>query len=241
MEHSTASHWSLSGCKRLLDIGMALLVLLVFAIPMIAIALGVRLSSPGPALFVQRRVGQGGRLFRIYKFRSMAVAHGNNGGPGLTKEGDGRITGMGRWMRKLKLDELPQFFNVLRGDMSLVGPRPKLPQYVAIANMPYRPGITGAASLAFRCEEEILSLVHPSQLDFYYHGRIKPLKARIDVRYMCRATFLSDMRLIAATFLTCVAPARVPAAFRDGSSRVIAFRAQAMVEGRTGRSLEAAR
>jgi hypothetical protein len=110
-------------------------------------------------------------------------------------------------MRRFTLDELPQFYNVVRGEMSLAGPRPKLPQYEAIANMPNRPGISGAATLAFRREEEILSNIHPSQLDIFYAKRIKLLKARIDVRYMSHATFRTDMRMIAATFLACAVPA----------------------------------
>jgi len=239
LENPTASAWCLSRSKRLLDISVALLVLVVFALPMLIVGLCVRLSSAGPALFVQQRVGRGGRLFAIYKFRSMAVASPNEAGPGLTKEGDCRVTTMGRWMRGLKLDELPQFINVLRGDMSLVGPRPKLPQYAAIVNMPYRPGITGAATLAFRKEEEILGRIHPSQLDLYYHREIKPLKARIDVRYMCTATFWSDLRLIADTFLACVAPERVAGVLQHGSSLATAFQPQ-LVESSSIKSFEAA-
>ncbi|HTW80087.1 MAG TPA: sugar transferase [Terracidiphilus sp.] len=207
------SPWSLSASKRAFDILVALLVLAIFAIPMLAMVVAVRLTSSGPALFVQKRVGRRGRRFSIYKIRSMAVPQPTSVGPGLTMDGDLRITKVGRWLRKLKLDELPQFFNILRGDMSLVGPRPKLPRYAALMNMPYRPGITGAATLAFRGEEEILSCVHPSQLETFYTQHIRPLKARMDVRYMSRATFWSDMRLIAATILSCAKSARVPRSF----------------------------
>jgi lipopolysaccharide/colanic/teichoic acid biosynthesis glycosyltransferase len=203
LESPTASEWSLSHFKRLLDLMVAVLVLILLGIPMLAIALCVRFSSRGPAFFAQNRVGREGRLFRMYKFRSMALDAEKNG-PGLTREGDSRITRVGRWLRKLKIDELPQFYNVLRGDMSLVGPRPKLPRYAAIVNMPYRPGITGAATLAFRCEEEILSRVHPAQLEHFYNRQIRQLKARLDVRYMCRATFWSDIRLLGRTFLACM-------------------------------------
>lgn len=217
LENPTASEWSLSHFKRLLDLMVAVLVLVMLGIPMLAIALCVRFSSRGPALFAQNRVGREGRLFRMYKFRSMVLDAEKNG-PGLTREGDSRITRVGRWLRKLKIDELPQFYNVLRGDMSLVGPRPKLPQYAAIVNMPYRPGITGAATLAFRCEEEILSRVHPAQLEHFYNRQIRQLKARMDVRYMCRATFWSDIRLLGGTFRACMAPA---SALNHVSSKLI--------------------
>ena len=204
----SASNWSLSRSKRLLDVSTALVVLLPLGLPMLAIAICVRLSSRGPALFIQNRVGRGGRLFGIYKFRSMAV--GSSTGPGITRSGDQRVTAFGYWLRRFKLDELPQFINILRGEMSLVGPRPKSPLYESNANMSYRPGITGAATLAFRREEEILSGIHASQLDFFYAKEIKPRKARLDSRYMSEATFLSDMRLIGATFFACLTTGEIP-------------------------------
>jgi lipopolysaccharide/colanic/teichoic acid biosynthesis glycosyltransferase len=204
----TGSEWSLSNSKRLIDVATAFLALLLLAIPMLVIAICIRLSSKGPALFIQNRVGRGGRLFGIYKFRSMTVDSGT--GLGLTRSGDQRITALGNRLRRYKLDEIPQFYNVLRGEMSLVGPRPKLAMYESITNMPYRPGITGAATLAFRSEEDILGGIHASQLESFYANEIKPLKARLDVDYMSQATFGSDLRLIAATFFACLGPAQTP-------------------------------
>jgi lipopolysaccharide/colanic/teichoic acid biosynthesis glycosyltransferase len=192
------------------------LILIVLAVPMIIVATSVRFTSRGHALFSQKRVGPGGRLFWIYKFRSMTESRGKKSGPGLTKGGDLRVTFFGRYLRKFKLDELPQFFNVLRGDMSLVGPRPKLPQYAAIANMPYRPGITGAATIAFRREEEILRGVGADQIDSFYSENIKPLKAHLDVCYMCKATPASDIRVIASTVLGCVIPQYAPSVLIPG-------------------------
>ena len=231
----SASAWSISAHKRLLDTAVALLVLALFAIPMLIIAFLIRLTSPGPALFRQQRLGRTGRLFVIYKFRSMAASSGS--GIGLTKRGDRRITPLGRWLRKFKLDELPQFYNVLRGDMSLVGPRPKLPQYADIRNAPYRPGITGAATLAFRREEELLSRIHPSEMEAFYHRHIKPLKTRIDARYMCRASFWSDARIVAATFFACLSTPRMPAVIRKASRRHIPFQPIAVIETASGDSL----
>jgi lipopolysaccharide/colanic/teichoic acid biosynthesis glycosyltransferase len=204
---ASTSEWSTSAVKRFFDASVALAVLVVFALPMLAIAIMVKITSPGPSIFVQRRVGRGGKLFSIYKFRTMVSLAGKRSGPTLTRDGDNRITGLGRLLRKLKLDELPQFYNILRGDMSLVGPRPKLPQYAAIRNMPFRPGITGPATLAFRREEEVLRHIHPKLLDDFYNRQIRPMKARIDLNYMARATFLSDMGIIASTFIGCFVPA----------------------------------
>jgi lipopolysaccharide/colanic/teichoic acid biosynthesis glycosyltransferase len=216
-----------------------MLILVLFGVPMLVVAICVRLTSPGPAFFSQYRVGRGGRFFRIYKFRTMSYGAESNG-PGLTTNRDRRITAMGRWMRKLKFDELPQFYNVLRGDMSLVGPRPKLPQYMGIANMPYRPGVTGAASLAFRHEEEILCRVHPSQLDDFYNRHIRPLKARMDARYMCRATFWSDMRMIGATLIACLTPTPSSPVFRRATTRILDFPRLPAQESCSAKSFETA-
>src|SRR5215469_899930 len=190
--------WSLSARKRLFDIVFSALVLAGFFVPMLLIGLCIRLTSRGPAIFRQQRVGQWGRMFTIYKFRSMELTGGQRG-PGLTTLGDLRVTWIGRWLRKFKLDELPQFYNVLRGDMSVVGPRPKLPQYAERLTIAYRPGITGAASIAFRREEHILACVHADQVERIYHHCIKPMKANIDRIYMQTATFVTDFRLILAT------------------------------------------
>jgi lipopolysaccharide/colanic/teichoic acid biosynthesis glycosyltransferase len=179
---------------------------------MLAIALCVRLTSPGPALFTQKRVGKGGRLFSIYKFRSMTADSSHISGPGLTSSEDSRITRVGKLMRALKIDELPQLFNILRGDMSLIGPRPKLPKYEATRTVPFRPGVTGAATLAFRDEEEILRSVAPAELDDFYDLNIKHVKASLDERYMRGATFWTDMSLLADTLYACVSPSRVPPA-----------------------------
>lgn len=239
LESPSASAWCLSNSKRVLDLSFALLVLVVLAVPMLAIALCVRLTSRGPAFFAQNRVGCGGRLFRVYKFRSMTW-DADHRGPGLTRGGDCRITPLGRWLRKLKLDELPQFYNVLRGEMSLVGPRPKLPRFTGIVNMPYRPGITGASTLAFRREEEMLSRIHPSLMDDYYSQHIRPLKTRIDVRYMCRATFWSDLRLIGATFLACLAPSSPAPVVRHASAQLLVYAPQIAQQANAAKSFETA-
>ncbi len=204
LDNPPASVWSLSRTRRIIDISIAVSVLIVSAAPMIIIAACIRLTSHGRAIFSQERVGLGGRLFRIYKFRSMTTNSRQVQRIGLTKDGDTRVTNLGRFLRKLKLDELPQFYNILRGDMSLVGPRPKLPRYAELLNMPYRPGISGAATLVFRHEEEILRNVPAHDLDSFYAEHIKPAKAHLDMCYMCKASPSADMRMLTDTFLACL-------------------------------------
>jgi lipopolysaccharide/colanic/teichoic acid biosynthesis glycosyltransferase len=198
--------WSNSFGKRMIDAAIAFTVLIIGLLPCVLVYLAIRISSRGPGFFRQERVGQFGWLFWLYKFRTMEAAHPGCG-PGLTRDGDPRVTSIGKWLRKLKLDELPQFWNVLRGDMSLVGPRPKLPQYAALSDAFYRPGITGLATLLFRDEEELLKNVRPEKLDAFYDLHIKPLKSRVDSWYMKKATLWSDLRILLLTALVSLIPA----------------------------------
>jgi lipopolysaccharide/colanic/teichoic acid biosynthesis glycosyltransferase len=201
-----ASEWTISSGRRFFDAAVAALMLMLFALPMLAIGILIRMSSRGPALFVQSRVGRWGKPFLIYKFRSMVFSGGASSGPTHTREGDSRITPIGRVLRRFKLDELPQFYNVVRGEMSLVGPRPMLAQHTAICNMPFRPGITGAATLVFRREEKFLGHIPPALLDDFWDLHIRPMRASIDLDYMAHATFRSDMRIGARTVLACILP-----------------------------------
>jgi len=162
----------------------------------------VRLSSPGPALFSQHRMGRNGKEFILYKFRSMRI-RGSVHAPSHTVQDDDRITRVGGFLRRYKLDELPQFWNVVKGDMSLVGTRPKLSHHEAL-HMPYRPGLTGKATLAFRNEEQMLLKVPRHTVDHFYQTVVKPIKAELDSAYMERATLASDLRLVWRTFTSCL-------------------------------------
>lgn len=198
---STAvSAWALSRTRRMIDGLVALIALIVFSPLMTMAAVAVLLSSPGPVLFKQQRMGRGGCAFTLYKLRSMRTDFGLSSP--ITVSGDVRITRIGKFLRKYKLDELPQFWNVLLGDMSLVGPRPKLPHHEGL-RMPFRPGITGAATLTFRFEEEMLSQIPRQHLDAYYERFVKPSKARIDWEYMRSATPKSDISILWKTAKAC--------------------------------------
>ena len=176
---------------------------LILLLPVICvIALAIVIHSGKPVFFQQKRLGRNGCEFHLLKFRTMVTA---KNGPGLTREGDARVTRIGRWLRKRKLDELPQLFNVLKGEMSLVGPRPDLEEFWSQASMEDRrileltPGVTGAASLAFCDEERLLAQVPAEQLDSFYLQEILPQKARLDSEYAARATFRSDCGILLQT------------------------------------------
>jgi lipopolysaccharide/colanic/teichoic acid biosynthesis glycosyltransferase len=201
-ELAEPSEWSLSASKRILDLAVAAAALSISCPLLLLTAFVVRLESPGPIIFQQKRVGRGGALFTVFKFRTMEVAQTE--GPSMTKHGDPRITRFGRFLRKHKLDELPQLFNVLRGEMSLIGPRPRLPHHMATTNLPIRPGLTGAATLAFRCEEELLRDIPDSELEAYNSSTIIPLKGKLDSDYMGQATLASDIALLYETASCCI-------------------------------------
>lgn len=199
----TASPWVSSRTRRILEFLIAALALLLLLPVLAACWLLVRFTSPGPGFFRQRRAGRHGETFALYKFRSMRIS-ASKGSLGHTVHNDHRITAVGCFLRRFKLDELPQFWNVLKGDMSLVGPRPKLPHHEGLC-MPYRPGLTGRATLAFRHEERMLLLVHPAQVEDFYQAVVKPIKARLDMEYMSEATFASDLGLLYQTMKKCFA------------------------------------
>lgn len=200
--YAQPSAWSVSAIKRCIDFVFAAVALVVFLPLLLLAAVLVRYKSPGPVIFRQKRVGRDGELFTVFKFRTMTI-DAQQDGPCLTKRGDPRVTRFGGFLRKYKLDELPQLINVLRGEMSLVGPRPKLP-HLEVMHMPFRPGLTGAATLAFRCEEEMLQDIPDDELEAYYCRMIKPLKAKIDWDYMREATLMSDFSLLYETVFCCV-------------------------------------
>lgn len=177
---------------------------LVLLSPLLVLIAGwVRADSPGPALFRQQRVGRGGRLFRIHKFRTMRVHDGT--GPQVTVAGDARVTRAGRWLRRTKLDELPQLIDVLKGDMSLVGPRPEVPRYMALYPaearariLSVRPGITDRAAIEFRDEERILAGAADPAAAYVAH--IMPIKQRYYLAYVARHSVAGDVRILWDTF-----------------------------------------
>lgn len=191
--------------KRLFDIVCAALGLLVLSPVLLVCALLVGLTSPGGVLFRQERVGKDGVPFIIYKFRSMRK---DNAGLKISTSGDSRITPVGRVLRKAKLDELPQLWNVLKGDMSFVGPRPEVREYTDLYTpgqrqvLLVRPGITGLASIRYRNENDLLSAsADPNRT---YIEEVMPAKLALDLEYIPRACVSYDIKLILETLVIVV-------------------------------------
>jgi len=188
--------------KRAIDLTISGIVLLITLPFLAAAALAVLFSSPGPILFRQRRVGRNGDVFNILKFRTMRVAQDTTNA--ITIGRDPRITRVGHFLRQSKIDELPQLVNVLRGDMSLVGPRPEVPHYVELYPddlrhkiLSVRPGITDRASIKYRNEAELL--VRQPDPDGYYRSVILPDKLRLAAKYAERVSIREDIRVIVDT------------------------------------------
>jgi lipopolysaccharide/colanic/teichoic acid biosynthesis glycosyltransferase len=194
------------------------LAALVFCAPLLVIAaVAIRLTSPGPVLFRHQRMGRNGRPFAMLKFRTMRDAAG---GPAITSKGDTRVTAVGKVLRKTKIDELPELWNVVRGDMSLVGPRPEAVQYVdpssAVWNdvLRVRPGITDPITLRLRNEEELLAAAGADH-EAFYRNHLLPYKLRGYRDYIAGRTWKRDVVVLWLTLLAVAFPARTPAPAPD--------------------------
>ena len=188
--------------KRFFDIVVSLLGILITSPILLVVSVLIKLTSKGPVFYKQERIGKDEKPFFILKFRTMVV-NADQQGLKITVGGDKRITGVGKFLRKSKLDELPQLFNVFVGQMSLVGPRPEVAEYVSLYNeeqrkvLSVRPGITDYASVCFRNENEILAEAENPQKEYIEH--IMPLKLRYNAKYIEEMSVWTDLKLI---FLT---------------------------------------
>ncbi len=188
--------------KRIFDFTLASVALIILSPFLLFAALLVRVLDGKPVLFVQQRIGRGAKPFYILKFRTMKV---DNSGPQITVAGDSRVTRTGRFLRKTKFDELPQLFNVVKGDMAFVGPRPEVARYVDLYSPEDRPilnltpGITDPASLVYSNESEILR--RADDPEEHYVNVIMPHKIAINRRYANQANFFTDLKMIVYTVL----------------------------------------
>src|SRR3982751_1443111 len=193
--------------RRFLDVAAGLFLLWCAAPSMALIALAVWLQDRGPVFYRQERVGRHGKTFTILKFRSMRMT---NAGAAITSSGDDRIPPIGRMLRQYKLDELPQLWNVVRGDMSLIGPRPEVPRFVDEADPVWRavhrvrPGITDLATLVYRDEERILAEFADPEAG--YRDTVLPAKLALNLEYLERRTAVRDFKLLALTIRYSFAP-----------------------------------
>ncbi len=201
--------------KRVLDVIVAGIMLAVLIIPMGVIALAIRLDSPGPVFFRQARVTQYGRIFRIYKFRTM-VDNASKLGSAVTVDNDVRITKVGAFLRKYRMDEFPQLFNILAGDMTLVGTRPEVPKYVKkytkemYATLLLPAGLTSRTSIAYKDEDKLLGeAVDEESTDNIYLNEVLPAKMRYNLESMKHFGVKSDASVLWDTFASVVGSERM--------------------------------
>jgi lipopolysaccharide/colanic/teichoic acid biosynthesis glycosyltransferase len=185
--------------KRIFDVVASSIGLIVLLPVFIVIAILIKLNDKGPIFYKQKRIGQNFKPFELLKFRTMVV-NADKIGPAITKDGDPRTTKIGKFLRKTKLDELPQLWNVIRGDMSIVGPRPEVEKYIRYYKYDYKeilkvkPGITDYAAIKFRNEEEILSQFEDVEKAYIEH--ILPKKINLYKIYINKVGFLTDLKII---------------------------------------------
>lgn len=190
--------------KRIFDIVASLCGLIILSPMLIIVAMCIKLDSKGPVFFKQKRVGKNKKIFEIYKFRTM-VTDAEKLGKQITVGNDSRITRVGKFIRKCKLDEFPQLINVLKGEMSLVGPRPEVPRYVELYDeyeeqiLLVQPGITDYASIEYRNENEILG--NSSNPEETYIEEIMPTKIELNMKYIRNISIVEDIKLIVNTIL----------------------------------------
>ena len=193
--------------KRLLDIIVAFIMLVVLALPMLVIAVLIKLDSRGPVLFRQERITQYGKTFTIFKFRTMVV-NASELGAQVTVDNDSRITKMGRVLRRLRMDEFPQVFNILAGDMTLVGTRPEVKKYVdhytkeMYATLLLPAGLTSRTSIAYKDEDKLLS--EAMDADSVYIEEVLPAKMRYNLESLRKFGLLSDMSILWDTFISVI-------------------------------------
>jgi len=193
----------LTDARRVADVVLAGLGLLVLSPLLFGVALLILIRSGRPVMHVATRVGLGGRPFPLYKFRTM-VTGAAGAGPAVTVKGDPRVTPLGRILRRYKLDELPQLVNVVKGEMSLVGPRPEDPTYVRLYTpaqrqiLSIKPGITSVASLRYRSEEDLL---HGPEWEKRYIYEIMPTKVRMEIDHACTRSLPGDLVLVLSTVI----------------------------------------
>ena len=191
--------------KRVFDIIVSLILLVFLIIPIAVISILIKVNSPGPVLFKQKRVTTYGRIFKIYKFRTMVV-NAESLGSKVTTKNDARVTSIGKTLRKFRLDELPQIFNVIGGSMSFVGTRPEVQKYVDLyedeyyATLLLPAGITSLTSIKFKDEENLLSaIVDTEKIDKTYVKTILPQKMEYNLQYTKEFGFLSDIKIMFKT------------------------------------------